>query len=89
MQKPRGGETVWGTRAKADLTLGVAAAGLRQTTADHNPGVEAVEARARAGEDIEASQEARQEDTSHNTSPRCKYVVSSSKNIYRLYIAVD
>jgi hypothetical protein len=54
-------------------------------TADPNHGVEAVEAMARAGEDIEARQEANQEDTRQ----RCKYVVLSSKNIYRLYIAVD
>jgi hypothetical protein len=88
-QRLKGGETAWGTRDKADRTLGVAAAALRLMTAEPNPGAEAMEAKMKAGEAIEASQEARQEDTSRNISTLCKYLVFSSKNIYRLCIAVD
>jgi hypothetical protein len=44
-QRQKEEETAWGTRAKADQTLGVAAAALRPMTAEVNPGAEAAEAR--------------------------------------------
>jgi hypothetical protein len=70
--RPRGGETVLGIKAKADQTLGVAAAALPQMIVEVSPGATAaaaaLAARVKTGEAIEANRE----DTSLSIRIICK-----------------